>query len=53
MIVDLAIHQPDREEGGIPNPHFHVLVPIRPLNKDGTWGAKQHRVYAWMRKETG
>lgn len=45
MLVDLAVHQPDREEGGIPNPHFHVLVPIRPLNKDGTWGAKQHRVY--------
>lgn len=45
MIADLAIHQPDREEGGIPNPHFHVLVPIRPLNADGTWGAKQHRVY--------
>lgn len=45
MIVDLAIHHPDREEGGIPNPHFHVLVPIRPLNDDGTWGAKQHRVY--------
>ena len=45
MIADLAIHQPDRDEGGIPNPHFHVLVPIRPLNADGTWGAKQHRVY--------
>lgn len=45
MIVDLAVHQPDREEGGIQNPHFHVLVPIRSLNKDGTWGAKQHRVY--------
>lgn len=45
MICDLAVHQPDREAGGIPNPHFHVLVPIRPLNDDGTWGAKQHRVY--------
>lgn len=45
MIVDFAVHQPDKEEGGIPNPHFHVLVPIRPLNADGTWGAKQHRVY--------
>lgn len=45
MICDLAVHQPDKEEGGIPNPHFHVLVPIRPLNDDGTWGAKQHRVY--------
>lgn len=45
MICDLAVHQSDREEGGISNPHFHVLVPIRPLNEDGTWGAKQHRVY--------
>ena len=45
MICDLAVHQPDRGDGGIPNPHFHVLVPIRPLNADGTWGAKQHRVY--------
>ena len=45
MIADLAVHKPDREDGGIENPHFHVLVPIRPLNADGTWGAKQHRVY--------
>ncbi len=45
MICDLAVHQLDKEEGGIPNPHFHVLVPICPLNDDGTWGAKQHRVY--------
>lgn len=45
MIVDLAVHKPDREEGGISNPHFHVLVSIRPLNADGTWGAKQRREY--------
>lgn len=45
MIADLAIHKPDRDEGGIPNPHFHVLVPIRPLNEDGTWGTKQRREY--------
>ena len=44
MIADFAVHQPD-EDGGIPNPHFHVLCPIRPLNPDGTWGAKQRRVY--------
>ena len=25
MVVDFAVHQPDREDGGIPNPHFHVL----------------------------
>lgn len=45
MIADLAVHKPDRDEGGISNPHFHVLVPIRPLNADGTWGAKQRREY--------
>ena len=39
-----AVHQPDKD-GGIPNPHFHVMCPIRPLNPDGTWGAKQRRVY--------
>ena len=44
MIADFAVHQPDRE-GGIENPHFHVLCPIRPLNPDGSWGAKQRRVY--------
>ncbi|MFR5781796.1 MAG: MobA/MobL family protein, partial [Oscillospiraceae bacterium] len=29
----------------IENPHFHVLCPIRPLNPDSSWGAKQRRVY--------
>ena len=44
MVVDFAVHQPDRE-GGIQNPHVHVLCPIRPIGPDGSWGAKQHRVY--------
>ena len=44
MIADFAVHQPDKENG-IPNPHFHVMCPIRPLNPDGTWGTKQRRVY--------
>lgn len=44
MIADFAVHQPDKA-GGIENPHFHVLCPIRPLNPDGSWGAKQRRVY--------
>ncbi len=45
MIADLAIHLPEKEEGGIPNPHFHIMVPMRPLNPDGTWGQKQRREY--------
>ena len=44
MIADFAVHQPDKE-GGIQNPHFHVLCPIRPLKENGEWDAKQHRVY--------
>ena len=45
MMVDFAVHQPDREDGGIPNPHFHVLCPIRPIEQNGKWGLKQRRVY--------
>ena len=45
MTVDVSFHEPEREEGGTPNPHFHFLCPIRPMNPDGTWGFKQHRVY--------
>src|SRR5574344_946992 len=45
MTVDFAVHQPDKEDGGIANPHFHVLCPIRPLKEDGAWDAKQHREY--------
>lgn len=45
MIADLAIHDPDKGSKGNPNPHFHVLCPIRPIDPDGSWGAKQHRQY--------
>ncbi len=44
MIADYAVHLPDKGDA-VPNPHVHVLCPIRPLNPDGTWGAKQKRVY--------
>lgn len=45
MIADFAIHQPDKEDGGIPNPHFHILCPIRPIEESGKWGCKQRRRY--------
>lgn len=45
MTVDVAFHEKETEDGGIPNPHFHFLCPMRPMNSDGTWGFKQHRVY--------
>ena len=45
MVVDFAVHVPDTEPGGISNPHFHVLAPIRPIEQNGKWGMKQRRVY--------
>ena len=45
MVADYAIHQPDKKDGGIQNPHFHVLCPIRPIEPDGKWGNKQRREY--------
>ena len=40
MVVDFAVHQPDREDGGIPNPHFHVLCPMVSLYP--LWKADDH-----------
>ena len=45
MVADFAVHQPDKGDGGIPNPHFHILCPIRPIEESGKWGAKQRREY--------
>ncbi|MDN4075480.1 MobQ family relaxase [Fictibacillus terranigra] len=38
MVADVAIHRDDEE-----NPHFHVLLTMRPFNPDGTWGNKQKK----------
>ena len=45
MIVDFAVHSPDKEGSGISNPHFHVMCPVRPIEPDGKWGNKQRREY--------
>ena len=44
MICDFAVHLPDRKDG-VQNPHFHVLCPMRPIDENGRWGAKQRREY--------
>jgi len=41
MVADYAIHNPDRNPHMPPNPHVHVMCPIRPINEDGSWGSKQ------------
>ena len=45
MTVDVSFHEKEHGDGGTPNPHFHFLCPIRPLDKNGKWGKKQRRVY--------
>ena len=35
MCADIALH--DKNDG---NPHCHILLTMRPLNEDTTWGAK-------------
>ena len=44
MIADFAVHSPEKD-GGISNPHFHVMCPIRPMEPNGKWGNKQRREY--------
>lgn len=34
MIVDVAVHEP--KTGWDPNPHFHFMVPMRPMLDDGS-----------------
>lgn len=43
MIVDLAIHNESNEGNG--NIHAHIMTTVRPLNQDGTWGAKSKKEY--------
>ncbi len=45
MVVDFSVHEPEKEEGGINNPHFHFLCPIRLIEQNGKWGLKQKREY--------
>lgn len=40
MCVDFAIH--DKEDG---NPHAHIMLTTRPIEKDGSWGTKQKKEY--------
>lgn len=40
MCADFALH--DKGDG---NPHAHIMLTLRPLNEDGTWGAKCRKEY--------
>lgn len=40
MCADVCVH--DMGKG---NPHVHIMLTMRPINKDGTWGAKSKKEY--------
>ena len=40
MCADIALH--NKNDG---NPHAHILLTMRPLNEDKTWGAKSKKEY--------
>ena len=40
MCADLCVH----DTNGV-NPHAHIMLTIRPINEDGTWGAKSKKEY--------
>lgn len=40
MCVDFSIH--DKEDG---NPHAHIMLTTRPIEKDNSWGVKQKKEY--------
>ena len=44
MCADLCIHDTDGH-----NPHAHIMLTVRPLNKDGTWQRKTEKEYLCIR----
>ncbi|MDR2157036.1 MAG: MobA/MobL family protein, partial [Clostridiales Family XIII bacterium] len=41
MCADVCVHDPDRET---PNPHAHIMLTMRPIERGGEWGAKSKTV---------
>lgn len=44
MCADWAIHDSVNPQG-IHNLHFHLMLTLRPVEKNGKWGAKQRKEY--------
>ncbi|EIC94306.1 MobA/MobL family protein [Lachnoanaerobaculum saburreum F0468] len=45
MCADISLH--DKNDG---NPHCHIMLTMRPLNEDKTWGAKSKKEYIFDEK---
>ena len=46
MCADVALHDADGH-----NPHAHILLTMRPLNKDGTWQYKTEKEYLCIKDD--
>ncbi|WP_082325686.1 MobQ family relaxase [Ruminococcus flavefaciens] len=42
MCADICIHDPQHEQKNI---HAHIMLTMRPIDEDGTWGDKQRKEY--------
>ena len=42
MCADICIHDPQHEQKNI---HAHIMLTMRAINEDGTWGDKQKKEY--------
>ena len=40
MCADVCVH-----DTGVGNPHAHILLTMRPINEDGSWGRKSKKEY--------
>jgi len=47
MCADVAVHDPAPPGH---NPHAHILLTVRPMNKDGTWQHKTEKEYLCVRE---
>lgn len=46
MIADFCIH-----DSGTGNPHVHVMLTMRPIEENGSWGAKSKKEYILDKKD--
>ena len=47
MCAEFAIHDSMNEKTGQRNLHCHIMLTMRPINPDGTWGDKSRKIYKY------
>ena len=47
MCCEWAIHDSENPKTGQRNLHCHIMLTMRPILEDGTWGARQKKIYKY------